>query len=102
MNGFKVALVQAQAHKDRERNLKEALLSVETASALGANIVCLPELFLTKYFCQSEDTNCFDLAEPIPGPATDRFCVEAKKEEFSSYAHFLRKEPPAYITTPLS
>ena len=79
MNSFKVALVQAQAHEDREKNLKEALLSVETASALGANIVCLPELFLTRYFCQSEDTNCFDLAEPIPGPATDRFCVEAKK-----------------------
>lgn len=79
MNAFKIALVQSRAHKEREENIKEAISSVGKASALGVNIVCLPELFLTRYFCQSEDTNCFDLAEPIPGPATHRLCVEAKK-----------------------
>ena len=79
MNGFKVALVQTRVHKDREENLKKAILNLEKASALRADIVCFPELFLTRYFCQSEDTDCFDLAEPIPGPATDRFCREAKK-----------------------
>ncbi len=79
MNGFKIALVQSSAHRDREENLKKAILNVEKASSLGASIVCLPELFLTRYFCQSEDTDCFDLAEPIPGPATEKFCVEAKK-----------------------
>ncbi len=79
MSAFKIALVQSRAHKEREENIKEAISSVGKASALGVNIVCLPELFLTRYFCQSEDTNCFDLAEPIPGPATHRLCVEAKK-----------------------
>lgn len=79
MSAFKIALVQSRAHKEREENIKEAISSVGKASALGVNIVCLPELFLTRYFCQSEDTNCFDLAEPIPGPATHRLCIEAKK-----------------------
>ena len=79
MSDFKVALVQTRVYKDRGKNLKGAILNVEKASDLGADIVCLPELFLTRYFCQSEDTDCFDLAEPIPGPATDRFCREAKK-----------------------
>lgn len=79
MSSFKIALVQSQVHKDREKNLEKAILNIEEASALGANIVCLPELFLTRYFCQSEDTGCFDLAEPIPGPTTDRFCGEAEK-----------------------
>ncbi len=79
MNSFKIALVQSVAHKNREENLKQAILNVEKASSLGANIVCLPELFLTRYFCQSEDTGCFDFAESIPGPATNRFCGEARK-----------------------
>src|SRR5215510_1403421 len=44
----------------------------------GARIVCLPELFLSPYFCQREDARLFDLAEPIPGPATERLSTVAR------------------------
>ncbi len=81
MNSFKIALIQCYVGKDREENLEQAILSLERSCSLGANIVCFPELFLNRYFCQSEDVNYFDLAEPIPGPATNRFCKEAKKRK---------------------
>ncbi len=45
---------------------------VREAARQGAELICLPELFQTQYFCQREDTALFELAEPIPGPATER------------------------------
>jgi len=47
----------------------------------GANIVCLPELFRAQYFCQREDVALFDLAEPIPGPSTERLSAVAREEK---------------------
>jgi N-carbamoylputrescine amidase len=51
-------------------NLERTLFSVRRAAAQGAQIICLQELFRSRYFCQSEDTAYFRLAEPIPGPTT--------------------------------
>ena len=48
---------------------------------MGANVVCLPELFRAQYFCQREDTELFDLAESIPGPSTDRLGAVAREEK---------------------
>lgn len=79
MSDFKIALVQTRASDEKEDGLKKAARSMEEASDAGARIVCFPELFLTKYFCQSEDTGCFELAETVPGPSTDRLGKEAKK-----------------------
>jgi N-carbamoylputrescine amidase len=62
-----------------EVNLQHALERVRDAAAKGAEIVCLPELFQTQYFCQREDTALFDLAEPIPGPTTAKFSELAKQ-----------------------
>ena len=56
---------------DPQKNLKKAIAQIRVAAAEGARIVCLEELFRTEYFCRSEDSNNFDLAEPIPGPTTD-------------------------------
>jgi len=56
---------------DPHENLQHASSLIEEASRAGANIVCLPELFRTQYFCQREDIASFDLAETIPGPTTD-------------------------------
>lgn len=56
-----------------------ALHHIENAAKKGANIICLPELFLTNYFCQSEDARIFDLAETIPGPSTEVLGKAAKK-----------------------
>ena len=52
-------------------NLEWAITRIEEAADNGASVVCLPELFRSRYFCQSEDAALFDLAEPIPGPTTD-------------------------------
>ena len=67
---YKVGLVQMRVGPDPEANLAAAVLHVREAARLGAQIVCLPELFQTQYFCQREDLRLFDLAEPIPGPTT--------------------------------
>src|SRR5579871_1290557 len=55
-----------------EQNLERAIAHVRAAADKGAEIVCLPELFQTQYFCQREDAALFDLAEPIPGQTTDK------------------------------
>ncbi len=67
---FSVGLVQMSETPDPEENLQRAMDRVRKAAKSGAQIVCLPELFQTQYFCQREDTALFDLAESIPGPVT--------------------------------
>jgi len=56
---------------DPAENLDTATARIREAAARGARLVCLPELFRTPYFCQSEDAATFDLAEPVPGPTTE-------------------------------
>ena len=76
---FRVGLVQMSATPDPEKNLRRAIDRLHQAQAKGAQIVCLPELFQTQYFCQREDAALFDLAEPIPGPTTARLSEVAKQ-----------------------
>ena len=57
---FTVALVQMRMGADPEANFASAVRHIEEAARLGANIVCLPELFRTQYFCQREDIRLFD------------------------------------------
>lgn len=64
---------------DKEKNITKAISKIQIAKKKGANIVCLPELFLTKYFCQTEKHSNFNLAESIPGPTTTVFSSLAKK-----------------------
>jgi N-carbamoylputrescine amidase len=68
---FILALVQMSPGPDSEANLSLASSRIEEASRQGAQVVCLPELFRTPYFCQREDAGLFDLAEPVPGPTTE-------------------------------
>ena len=56
--------------EDPAENLAKAEWRIREAAGRGAQVVCLPELFRTQYFCQKEDPANFDLAEPIPGPTT--------------------------------
>jgi len=69
---LKLALVQMSCAPDPEANMEKALARIRQAADAGAEVVCLPELFRSQYFCQREDATCFDLAEPIPGPSTAR------------------------------
>jgi len=68
---FQVGLLQLSCSPDPDANLEKAVQRVREAGRNGAQIICLPELFRTQYFCQREDTALFDLAEPIPGPTTE-------------------------------
>ena len=65
-----VGLVQMSMRTDPGENLNRALDLIAEAGAAGAGMVCLPELFSWRYFCQSEDAANFKLAEPVPGPTT--------------------------------
>jgi len=76
---FRVGLVQMSMASDPDKNLGHAIDRVCEAATLGAQIVCLPELFQTQYFCQREDAALFDLAEPIPGPTSDKLADVAKQ-----------------------
>ena len=76
---LEVALVQMSMGADVAANVAHAQVSVRRAAAAGAKLVCLPELFCARYFCQSEDDANFALAEPVPGPTTAAFEVLARE-----------------------
>ena len=76
---FRVGLVQMACGPEPEENLAKALDRIGEAAGRGAQVVCLPELFQTQYFCQREDASLFDLAEPIPGPASAKLSEAARK-----------------------
>ena len=66
----KIGLVQMASVEDAKANMKAAKQGVRKAAGLGAQIICLQELFQTPYFCQTEDHSHFNRAEDIPGPST--------------------------------
>ena len=74
-----LGLVQMRMTADPERNLATAVERIRDAAARGAQVICLPELFRSYYFCQTEDHSYFQLAEPIPGPSTTRLGALAKE-----------------------
>jgi N-carbamoylputrescine amidase len=76
---MKIGLVQMRMGSDPGENLSRALSFVEEAAAEGATMVCLPELFRSRYFCQVEDPAMFDLAETIPGPTTEALGALARR-----------------------
>ena len=68
---FTIGLVQMAMSADVDDNLKRAGEFVREAAGRGAKIICLPEMFRSQYFCQREDTDLFNLAEPLKGPSTE-------------------------------
>lgn len=75
---YTIGLVQMSLGTDPDDNLRRAVDKVKEAGARGANVVCLPELFRSQYFCQREEVEFFDLAEFIPGPTTKALGEVAK------------------------
>ncbi|MGC9326945.1 MAG: carbon-nitrogen hydrolase [Candidatus Hinthialibacter sp.] len=85
---------------DADENRRKAAARIEESARNGAQIVCLQELFLTPYFCQREDPNNFDLAEPIPGPSTQEMGKLAKSLKITIIASlFERRAPGLYHNT---
>ena len=77
---YVAGLVQMACSPSPEENLQKAAALVEDAANRGAEVVCLPELFRSQYFCQREDIALFDLAETVPGPTTETWAKSPKRE----------------------
>lgn len=75
---FIVGLVQMAVGERPGENVERAAARIGEAARAGARVVCLPELFRSRYFCQREDASLFDLAEPVPGPTTDALSRAAR------------------------
>jgi beta-ureidopropionase len=75
----KIAGIQFSGHVDKEVNVQTAIRLVRDAAGRGAQIICLPELFSTMYFCVETRPEYFDWAEPIPGPTIERMGQVARE-----------------------
>ena len=97
----RAGFVQMPMGEDPEaQNTARALELTENAIEQGAEIVCLPELFRSRYFCQSEDDRHYTLAEAVPGPTSDRFAeLAAEKDVTLVVSLFERRAPGLYHNT---
>lgn len=78
---MKVGIIQQHNTADINNNIQRLAQRIKTLAADGAELVVLQELHNSLYFCQTENVNNFDLAEPIPGPSTEFFGNLAKELE---------------------
>lgn len=78
-NKLKVGIVQHNNSSDVTENTNKTVAEIRNAAAQGAKLIVLQELHRSLYFCQTEDTELFDLAETIPGPSTDLYGELAKE-----------------------
>jgi N-carbamoylputrescine amidase len=79
MKTLKAALVQQSCTNDTPGNLSKSITAIREAARLGAQLVVLQELHAGLYFCQNEDTRCFDQAEQIPGPSSELLASVARE-----------------------
>jgi N-carbamoylputrescine amidase len=89
-----VALVQMRCGEDPDANVAKALAMAREAAAGGAKLVCLPELFRSRYFCQNEDSAHFVLAEPVPGPTTEAFAALAAEFDATIVVSLFERRAP--------
>ncbi len=91
---FRIGLVQMAMSANPQENLDKAAARVEEAARKGAQVICLPEMFRTQYFCQREDSTLFDLAETVPGPSTERLSAVARKHNVAVVVPIFEKRAP--------
>src|SRR5713101_2623925 len=97
---FTIGLVQMKCTANAEENLARAIGKIREAAARGAQIICLHELFHGEYFCRTEDAELFNLAEAVPGPATEKLAQIAKDEKVALVVSlFERRAPGVYHNT---
>ena len=76
---YKIAVIQLNLNDVAENNLKKCLSWVRDAASQGAEVISLPELYSSHYFCQSEDVSNFALAEPLYSTSFIAFSALAKE-----------------------
>jgi N-carbamoylputrescine amidase len=91
---YRVGLLQLAYGSDLEDNLKKTAAWVEKAAKQGAQVICLPELYRSQYFCQSEDFKIFDLAETVPGPSSEAFQKIAAANKVAIIVPIFEKRAP--------
>jgi N-carbamoylputrescine amidase len=91
---FSIALVQMACAPEPERNLAKAVARIEEAAGRGAQVICLPELFRSQYFCQKEDPDLFNLAESVPGPSTEALSAVARRHQVVVVAPIFERRAP--------
>jgi N-carbamoylputrescine amidase len=95
-----IGLIQQSNIADTEINIQKLEKNIRECAKKGAELICLQELHNGLYFCQTEDTGCFDMAETIPGPSTDRFGKLAKElNVVIVLSLFERRAPGLYHNT---
>lgn len=86
-----VGLVQMSCTANPKENLTKAIARIREAATKGGQIVCLQELFTSLYFCDVEDYDNFNLAEPVPGPSTEALSAVAKELDVVIIASLFEK-----------
>lgn len=89
-----LGIVQMRCSEDTDDNTRRAFEMTEDAIGQGATVVCLPELFRSRYFCQTEDAKFFELAERIPGPTTETFAELAAKTDATILVSLFEERAP--------
>ncbi len=96
----RIGLIQGQDQGSADLNLAYTIKRIREAAAGGAQIVCTQEMFNTSYFCRTQDTALFDLAEPIPGATTEALAAVAGELGIVIIAAlFERRAPGVYHNT---
>ncbi len=97
---LRVGLVQHACGDDLHANLERSLAGIAEAAREGAKLVMLQELHRSRYFCQQEHPDLFDLAEPIPGPSTEVLAAAAREHGVVVVGSlFERRAPGLYHNT---
>ncbi|MBN8681143.1 MAG: carbon-nitrogen hydrolase [Chitinophagales bacterium] len=91
---MKVGLVQQACSEDKQANIQKSIEGIAACAAQGAQLVVLQELHTGIYFCQAEDTEKFNMAEPIPGPDTEVFSEAARKYGVVLVSSLFEKRAP--------
>jgi len=100
MTILKTAMIQQSCTNDRDSNLRKSCEMIREAAVTGAKLIVLQELHTGPYFCQVEDPDLFDLAEPIPGPSSEALGVLALELGVVIVASlFERRAPGLYHNT---
>ncbi len=98
----KAALVQAKWTGDKESMIDSAIVLAKEAAAQGVQVICFQELFYGPYFCQVQDPEYYEYAEPVPGPTTERMMELARETSMVVIAPIYEEDQPGiYYNTAL-
>ena len=93
-NLVRIGMIQMVCETEKQANIEKSITKIRETAAMGAQVICLQELFSTRYFCREENHDYFSLAETIPGPTTNIFSELAKEPDVVLIASLFEKRAP--------